>query len=244
MEGIVYCDYGGTCLIPSQEVSRLNKERCDVLTIPFFSHFLNGSKQGSSAWSIRRSESIPSSRRLPEKGDKEGPQIYSSSIPGDRRILQVLGRTGRRRPLIRCHMVGESAIRKSMNDEFEKSRKQWGSNSITSRLSTSIGKISSNEKRKHLKLDTNSLPFDPILKSDSAKAQGSSNIMNLSQSRHNRYNQSTYTKLGGNLLCALLIKVQAGLIGGNLPIHGGHPQDGKRRGCSFNFCLKTFACRQ
>ena len=33
MEGIVCCDRG-TCLIPSEQARRLNKERYDVLTIP------------------------------------------------------------------------------------------------------------------------------------------------------------------------------------------------------------------
>ena len=35
MEGIVYCDRG-TCLLPSKEARRLNKEKYDVLTILFF----------------------------------------------------------------------------------------------------------------------------------------------------------------------------------------------------------------
>ena len=36
MRGMVYCDRG-SCLIPSERVRRLNKERFEVLTIPFFS---------------------------------------------------------------------------------------------------------------------------------------------------------------------------------------------------------------
>ena len=54
-----------------------------------------------------------------------------------------------------------------------------------------------------------------------------------------------------NLLRALSIKVQAGLIGANLPVpcrhlptHGGHPQDGKRGECIFCFYLKGIACIQ
>ena len=35
MEGIIDCDCS-TCLIPSEEAKRLNKERHDVLTISFF----------------------------------------------------------------------------------------------------------------------------------------------------------------------------------------------------------------
>ena len=88
------------------------------------------------------------------------------------------------------HMVGKSAIRGSMDDQFEQSGKCHSSNSITSRFSTIIGCSFLKIRRTQLKLDTNSMSlFDPIFKPDSAQGNSSSNIMKFP---HNRSNRSAY----------------------------------------------------
>ena len=40
----------------------------------------------------------------------------------ERRVLQALRRIGRRRPLIRGYVLGNSAVRESMDDELEQPR--------------------------------------------------------------------------------------------------------------------------
>ena len=77
-EGTPQCDCG-TCLIPSEEARTLKKARYDVLAIPFFPNE-KGSKPGSTAWSIGRSESRPSSPRSFEQVEKEELQIHSWQI--------------------------------------------------------------------------------------------------------------------------------------------------------------------
>ena len=92
----------------------------------------------------------------------------------DRIILQAHRRIGWRRPLLRCHVVGKSAIRGSMDDEFEQPWKRHSSNSNTSRFSTIIV---FKKRRTQLKLGTDSVSlFDPIFKLDSAKGNSSSNM--------------------------------------------------------------------
>ena len=96
-------------------------------------------------------------------------------------------------------------------------------------------------KRKHLRQGTTLIPsFDPIFKSDSAKGNSSSQVMNLPQVTSEQVQPIIIHHARGNLLRALSIKVRTALIGGNipipgrhLPIHGGHQQDGKRGECAF-----------
>ena len=101
-----------------------------------------------------------------------------------------------------------------MDDEFEQSRKHNSSKSVTSGFSQ-------NREMKEEAVEAGH-QFAPIIRPDGQirQRQGQQIQQNKHQTR-------------GNMLRTLSIKVQAGLIGGNLPtrgrhlpIHGGHPQNG------------------
>ena len=90
VEGIVYCDCG-TCLMPSGHNTKTEQREVRRLDKPLL-YEKEGSKQESSAWPIRRSESPPSSKGLPEECDKERIQFYPSSISGFRNLPKLADR--------------------------------------------------------------------------------------------------------------------------------------------------------
>ena len=75
MKGIVYSDCG-ICDVLSETSTKTDQGevRCSPQSP---SLHLKGSKQVSSTWSTKKSESIPSSRRLCEKGEEKGIRLYS-----------------------------------------------------------------------------------------------------------------------------------------------------------------------
>ena len=74
-KGIVYSTCG-TCLRPSDKVRKLNSDRNDVLSIP--SYVVERDRpMGDATWEHGKTENLPSSPCLFQKGDEEGVQIYT-----------------------------------------------------------------------------------------------------------------------------------------------------------------------
>ena len=78
-EGDIYCDWG-TCVVPSEETRRLNKERYDVLTIPFFYIFLKGASRGARQGRSEDQIVFKQAREAIKKGKEKGIRVYSRSI--------------------------------------------------------------------------------------------------------------------------------------------------------------------